>query len=196
VGPCRDECLCALSFGYWTTHNNTVCDADAASPLRVTWPGGILPADTFFLSGQTWLQVLQTNPSGGNGYYILAHQYIGAVLDGAYGTCVPSGVQDTLDLAAAWLAANTQGACSAAALCGQRRIGRPLSPSTTPATIRAVPLTAQATSLGPLDSRRGAFRFGRAGSGPPCLSWAGTKASRVVRGFESVGPVVAYWPIA
>ena len=121
VGPCRDECVCVLSYGYWTTHNNTMCDADPASPLCVTWPGGILPADTFFLSGQTWLQVLQTNPSGGNGYYILAHQYIAAVLDGANGGCVPSGVQDTLDLAAAWLAANTPGACGAAGSCGLQK---------------------------------------------------------------------------
>ena len=54
-------------------------------------------------------------------YYILAHQYIAAGLDGAYGACVPSGVQDTLDLAAAWLAANTQAACSGAGSCGQQK---------------------------------------------------------------------------
>lgn len=38
-----------------------------------------LPAGTFFLSGQTRLQVLDTPPKGGNVYYQLAHQYIAAV---------------------------------------------------------------------------------------------------------------------
>jgi hypothetical protein len=121
VAPCGAECVCVLSFGYWKNHNNTVCDTDATSPLCVTWPGGILPTDTFFLSGQTWLEVLQTNPSGGNGYYILAHQYIAAVLDGANGACVPSGVQDTLDVAAAWLAANSPGACGGHGSCGDQK---------------------------------------------------------------------------
>ncbi len=37
-----------------------------------------LPAGNFFLSGQTYLQVLNTPPKGGNVYYILAHQYIAA----------------------------------------------------------------------------------------------------------------------
>ncbi|MEN3202878.1 MAG: hypothetical protein ABDK87_04025, partial [Atribacterota bacterium] len=43
----------------------------------------------FFLSGQTYYQVLKTSPSGGNAYYILAHQYIAAklnILNGASST--------------------------------------------------------------------------------------------------------------
>ena len=35
----------------------------------------------FFQSGQSYYQVLWTNPSGGNAYYILAHAYIAAVLN-------------------------------------------------------------------------------------------------------------------
>jgi hypothetical protein len=32
-------------------------------------------------TGQTWLEVLNTAPSGGNAYYILAHQVIAAYLN-------------------------------------------------------------------------------------------------------------------
>jgi hypothetical protein len=42
---------------------------------------GLLPAGNFFLSGHTWLGVLDTAPKHGNAYYILAHQYIAAVIN-------------------------------------------------------------------------------------------------------------------
>ena len=42
---------------------------------------GSLPAGNFFKSGQTYLQVLDTPPKGGNVYYQLAHQYIAARLN-------------------------------------------------------------------------------------------------------------------
>ena len=52
---------------------------------------GLLPAGNFFLSGQTWLDVLETAPKGGNAYYILAHQYIAAWMN-AKSASVPAAV--------------------------------------------------------------------------------------------------------
>lgn len=70
---------CTLTFGYWKTHS---IYGPAAHP-DLTWdlilPSG--PDTAFFSSGKSWLQVLQTNPARGNAYYILAHQWIAAVLN-------------------------------------------------------------------------------------------------------------------
>ena len=45
-------------------------------------PGSDLGPDTeFFDSGMTWYEVFWTNPKGGNAWYILAHQYMAAVLN-------------------------------------------------------------------------------------------------------------------
>jgi hypothetical protein len=41
----------------------------------------LLPTGSFFLSGQSWHDVLETAPKNGNAYYILAHQYIAAVIN-------------------------------------------------------------------------------------------------------------------
>jgi hypothetical protein len=77
---------CTLTPGYWKTHSK-----DGPAPYDDTW--AMLPdgEDTFFfLSGQTWYQVMWTAPSGGNAYYILAHAYIAAelnILNGA--TTIP-----------------------------------------------------------------------------------------------------------
>ena len=51
----------------------------------------LLPAGNFFLSGQTWLAVLETEPKQGNAYYILAHQYIAAAMN-AKSASVPTAV--------------------------------------------------------------------------------------------------------
>ena len=51
----------------------------------------LLPAGNFFLSGQTWLAVLETEPKQGNAYYILAHQYIAASIN-AKSASVPTAV--------------------------------------------------------------------------------------------------------
>ena len=77
---------CTLTQGYWKTHS----DRGPATPFDATW--NLLPdvdgdtvaeqeSENFFLSGQTWYQVFWTSPSGGNVYYILAHQYMAAVLN-------------------------------------------------------------------------------------------------------------------
>jgi hypothetical protein len=79
--PCEG---CTLTPGYWKTHS---IYGPASKPDDAWYNLGALGPDTiFFLSGQTYYQVLWTNPAGGNAYYILAHAYIAAklnILDGA-----------------------------------------------------------------------------------------------------------------
>jgi hypothetical protein len=70
------------------------------------------------LSGQTYQQVLDTE---GNGYYILAHQFIAAVLNKANGAPVPVGVQDTIDQALAFFNLNGPAFCSAKGSCGPQK---------------------------------------------------------------------------
>jgi hypothetical protein len=94
--PLDEECGCTYTQGYWGSKPNVV------------WPDGYARDAQFFLSGQTWQQILD-GTAGGNGYFILAHQYIAAVLNQANEACVPTGVQDVLEDAMTWLNGNTQG---------------------------------------------------------------------------------------
>jgi hypothetical protein len=94
--PLEGECGCTYTQGYW------------GSKPGVVWPDGFDRNAPFYLSGLTWQQILDGSV-GGNGYFILAHQYIAAVLNQANGACAPDGVQTTLTLATAWFNANTQG---------------------------------------------------------------------------------------
>ncbi len=84
--PCEEGCT--LTQGYWKTHSSfgpapedevwmDLPDVDGDG----TQEG---PNETFFLSGQTWYQVFWTAPKG-NAYYILAKQYMAAVLNGVNG---------------------------------------------------------------------------------------------------------------
>ena len=73
---------------------------------------GLLPAGTFFLSGQSWHDVLETPPQKGNAYYILAHQYIAAVMN-AKSASVPSSVSAVITNATAYFSKATPGDWSA-----------------------------------------------------------------------------------
>lgn len=96
--PCATECVgCTYSQGYW------------GNKPDVVWPAPYDRNAPFFLSGLTWQQVLDEPNAGGNGYFILAKQYIAMVLNKANGSCVLPGVQEIMDLATAWLTVNTQG---------------------------------------------------------------------------------------
>ena len=53
------------------------------------------PNETFFLSGKTWYQVFWTKPAG-NAYYILAKQYMAAVLNGLNGASTTPAVDAAL----------------------------------------------------------------------------------------------------
>ena len=88
--PCPGGCT--LTPGYWKTHSRY-----GPAPYDDTW--ALIGEDTpFFLSGQSWYQVLWTPPAGGNAYYILAHQYIAAKLNILNGAASTSQV----DAALAW----------------------------------------------------------------------------------------------
>ena len=92
--PCHGT-GCTLTQGYWKTHSKY---GPAAKP-DPTWnllPGGLGPDTKFFLSGQTWIQVFNTTPAGGNAYYILAHQYEAARLNVLNGASTTPAVDSAL----------------------------------------------------------------------------------------------------
>ena len=101
---------CTLTQGYW------------GNKPGVIWPDPFSRTATFFLSEQTWQQVLDTPVNDSPGYYQLAHQYIAAVLNQANGASIPSGVQDTLNLATPWFEANGIGACTANGSCDLQKV--------------------------------------------------------------------------
>ena len=69
---------CTLTQGYWKTHSKY-----GPAPYDENWAN--VPDDgedtIFFLSEQTYYEVLWTPPAGGNAYYQLAHQWIAAYLN-------------------------------------------------------------------------------------------------------------------
>jgi hypothetical protein len=84
---------CSYTLGYWKTHSKY----GPASKTDPTW--ALIGEDTaFFLSGQSWYQVLNASSSGGNAYYILAKQYIAASLNALSG----AGSTPAVDAALAW----------------------------------------------------------------------------------------------
>jgi hypothetical protein len=67
---------CTLTPGYWKTH------ADPTSKkFDSTWNAVGGPNAPFFGTGQTYIQVMNEDKSGGNAYYILAFQWIAAELN-------------------------------------------------------------------------------------------------------------------
>ena len=92
---CASHGGCTLTQGYWKTHSIL---GPAAKP-DPTWNlvGG--PNAPFFLSGKSWIQVFGTAPAG-NGYYILADQYMAAVLNILNGASAPASVTSAIGTAA------------------------------------------------------------------------------------------------
>lgn len=81
---------CTRSKGYWKTHS-----IYGPAPYDSAW--ALLGEDsTFFLSNQTNYEVMWTPPSGGNTYYMLAHQYIATAINILNGAD-PGEVQETFD---------------------------------------------------------------------------------------------------
>jgi hypothetical protein len=90
---------CTLTQGYWKTHSGY-----GPAPYDDTW--AVLGEDTpFFLSGQSYYEVLWTPPAG-NAYYILAHQYIAAELNFINGADATE-VQTEFDSAASLFTTNS-----------------------------------------------------------------------------------------
>ena len=88
---CQDGCT--LTQGYWKTHSSYgPAPTDEAWMLLPDMDGdGVIegPDESFYLSGQTWYAVFWTKPAG-NAYYILAKQYMAAVLNGVNGASTTS----------------------------------------------------------------------------------------------------------
>ena len=107
LGPLYFDCPCdygcTLTFGYWKTHSQY-----GPAPYDATWeqiqPNG--ENSNFFLSGKNWHQVLWTSPAGGSAYYILAHQYIAAVLNQKNGATSTTTVNLALATAQNFFAAH------------------------------------------------------------------------------------------
>lgn len=103
--PCSGGC--SLTQGYWKTHSEY-----GPAPYDDNWANLADGADTaFFLSGQSWYEVLWTAPRG-NAYYNLAHQYIAAYLNGLNGANT-SAIAGDLAAAQALLEAYTPAAIGA-----------------------------------------------------------------------------------
>lgn len=79
---------CTLTYGYWKTHSKYgPAPYDNAWALKM--PTG--EDSVFFLAGQTYFQVLSTEPRG-NPYFTLAHQFIAAELNFLNGASGPADV--------------------------------------------------------------------------------------------------------
>jgi len=99
--PCEGGCT--LTPGYWKTHSQY-----GPAPYDDTWAALSAGTDTpFFLSEQTYYEVLWTAPAGGNAYYILAHAYIAAQLNRLNGASMPEDVLAALNAATALFEAYT-----------------------------------------------------------------------------------------
>ena len=81
---------CTRSKGYWKTHS-----IYGPAPYDSGW-AALGEDSTFFLSNQTNYEVMWTPPSGGNTYYMLAHQYIATAINILNGAD-PSEVQEAFD---------------------------------------------------------------------------------------------------
>ncbi len=99
VCPPKPEKLgCTLTQGYWKNHS---------WPVHPLFPPQTLDqwaADndwTFFDTGTDWKDILSV-PTRGNEFYILAHQYIAAIMNGYNGAWVPPEVQAVLGNAYRW----------------------------------------------------------------------------------------------
>lgn len=77
--------VCTRTQGYWGTHSTF-----GPAKYDATW-AQIGENTPFFLSGQSYYQVIQV-PTKGNAYYQLAHQYIAAKLNMLKGAAAPAGV--------------------------------------------------------------------------------------------------------
>lgn len=91
---------CTLTQGYWRTHS-----IYGPAPYDATWAN--VGEDTpFFNTGKTWYNTIWM-ASRGDTYYILARQYIAAVLNGYAGASAPAEVTAAVTEASTWLATHS-----------------------------------------------------------------------------------------
>jgi hypothetical protein len=70
---------------------------------------------------ETWHSALTPGPTHHNGYWILARQYVGAVLNQAKNGSAPPSVVSTLALAAAFFGSNVPSVCDGPGSCGDQK---------------------------------------------------------------------------
>jgi hypothetical protein len=88
---------CTLTPGYWKTHS---CYGPA--PEDDAWKRLVNgPDTTFFSSGMSYYRALWTPPKGGSAYFILAHAYIAAKLNGL-NLADTSAIASVFDEATRW----------------------------------------------------------------------------------------------
>ena len=102
---CRNQCV--RSQGYWDTHD--------------PWPSAVDPSALFYNSGIAWGVIGTLSPQG-NGYLILANQYVASVIN-ASTESLPTGVKDIIDQASAWFASvgTAEAACTSNSSCGLQK---------------------------------------------------------------------------
>lgn len=86
------EVGCTRTQGYWKTHG----DPKNQKKYNNTWEPYV--GKTFYMSGMTYMEVLN-EPVKGRAYFILAHQYIAAMLNMDAGASMPSEVKSAFDAA-------------------------------------------------------------------------------------------------
>lgn len=90
----RQDPGCTHTLGYWKTH----AELGSAKKFDKTWnlidPDG--ENSIFFLSGASYFEVISASTKG-NAYYILAQQYIAAILNKLSGADVPANVKSALN---------------------------------------------------------------------------------------------------
>lgn len=103
VCGCQHPKGCVRTQGYWSNKPGVV------------WPSPYHRYNnTFHSSGLNWQAIMDSPARGGNGYIILAHQYIAAVLNKAAGASVPASLQTVINNAAAYFASGaTLDSCGA-----------------------------------------------------------------------------------
>ena len=95
---------CTLTQGYWKTHS-----INGPAPTDPVWGG----QEGSLINGLTWYDILWTSPSNGDAWYILAHQYIAALLNIDNGAGVPTEITDAIadaaDLLDFWIPSDLVG---------------------------------------------------------------------------------------
>lgn len=97
--PHDDEEGCTRTQGYWKTHG----DPDNKKKYDNTWDPYV--GATFFMSGMTYMGVLH-EPVKGRAYFILAHQYIAAMLNVDAGASMPDDVLAAYNAATEYFESN------------------------------------------------------------------------------------------
>jgi hypothetical protein len=89
------EGSCTYTQGYWKNHAEVGSKQYDDTWDQLSEDGANTP---FFCGGETYYEILQDDPQGGDAYYILAHQYIAAALNQLNGADL-SAVQNEFEQA-------------------------------------------------------------------------------------------------